>query len=365
MISISLCLIVKNEEDTIARCLESVKDIVDEINIVDTGSTDKTKEIASNFTDRIYDFKWVDDFAKARNFSFDQATKDYILWLDADDVILEKDRKQLAILKETLNEDVDSVKMDYHLATDEFGNVTSKLKRNRLVKRSRNFKWIGAVHEYLAVWGNIINSDIAVTHKSIHHDSNRNILIYEKKLARGEEFTPRDLYYYANELKDHQMYGSAIQYYEKFLNTKKGWIEDNIGACSKMADCYKSIGDQEKELECILRSFQYDRPRPGICCRLGFFFMTKNDFQAAVFWYKAALDYHQVKENSGMVNVSDYTWLPNLQLCVCYDRLGDYELAYHHNELARAYRPDDSRILHNKKYLESVLNRSEENESPS
>lgn len=365
MITISLCLIVKNEEDTIARCLESVKDVVDEIIVVDTGSSDKTKEIVATFTDRIFDFQWVDDFAKARNYSFEQATKDYILWLDADDVLLEKDRNLLNELKKTLNEDVDSVKMDYNLAIDEFGNVTSKLKRNRLVKRSRGFNWIGAVHEYLEVCGNIISSDIAVTHKSMHHDANRNILIYEKKLARKEEFTTRDLYYYANELNDHQMYERAINYYEKFLSTKKGWVEDNIEACRKMANCYYNIGNNEKELESILRSFQYDRPRPGMCCRLGLFFMEKGDFDSSIFWYKSAIDYEQAVNNSGFVNVSDYTWLPNLQLCVCYDRIGNHALAYQHNELARGYRPTDGRILHNKNYLESILERGEENEGKS
>lgn len=355
MITISLCMIVKNEEDTISHCLESVKDIVDEINIVDTGSTDKTKEILSIFTNRIFDFQWVDDFAKARNYSFQQATKDYILWLDADDVILESDQKKLLKLKETISEDVDSVMMNYHLATDEFGNVTSKLKRNRLVKRSRNFQWIGAVHEYLQVWGNCINSDVAVTHKSIHHDSNRNILIYEKKIARGGEFTPRDMYYYANELKDHQRYKEAIEYYEKFLRTKRGWVEDNIGACGKMADCHRELGDYDSELICILRSFQYDRPRPEMCCRLGFFFMNNNDYQSAIFWYQTALDYEQIENKGGVVNYMHFTWLPHLQLCVCYDRIGKSELAYHHNEMARKYRPNDERILHNKKYFEKVL----------
>lgn len=86
MISISLCMIVRNEEEVIGRCLESVKDIVDEINIVDTGSTDNTKQVVAQYTDRIFDFKWIHHFAAARNFSFQQATKDYILWLDADDV---------------------------------------------------------------------------------------------------------------------------------------------------------------------------------------------------------------------------------------------------------------------------------------
>ena len=86
-ITISLCIIVKNEENTIARCLESVKGLCDEIIIVDTGSTDLTKQIVEKYTDRIVDFTWIDDFAAARNFAFSQATMDYILWLDADDIL--------------------------------------------------------------------------------------------------------------------------------------------------------------------------------------------------------------------------------------------------------------------------------------
>ena len=89
MKTISLCMIVKNEEDNIGNCLDNIKDLVDEIIIVDTGSTDKTKEIVKKYTDKIYDFEWVDDFSKARNYSFSKATKDYIFWLDADDILLE------------------------------------------------------------------------------------------------------------------------------------------------------------------------------------------------------------------------------------------------------------------------------------
>ena len=78
-------MIVKNEEKFLQRCLDSVD--VDEIIVVDTGSTDKTKEIARNYTGKVYDFKWVDDFSKARNFSISKATKEWILVLDADEVI--------------------------------------------------------------------------------------------------------------------------------------------------------------------------------------------------------------------------------------------------------------------------------------
>ena len=106
MVSISLCMIVKNEEKVIERCLRSAKNLVDEIVIVDTGSTDKTKEIVHRYTDKVYDFKWCDDFSKARNFSFSKATKEYILWLDADDVILKEDREMFISLNVNVNKEM-------------------------------------------------------------------------------------------------------------------------------------------------------------------------------------------------------------------------------------------------------------------
>ena len=83
--SVSLCMIVKNEEANLADCLSSVKDLVSEIIIVDTGSTDRTVEIARAFGARVEHFTWINDFAAARNESIKYATCDWILWLDADD----------------------------------------------------------------------------------------------------------------------------------------------------------------------------------------------------------------------------------------------------------------------------------------
>src|SRR5579885_3808492 len=88
MPTLSLCMIVRNEEEVIGRCLDSIQDCCDEIIICDTGSTDKTVEIVSKYPQvKVVHFTWVDDFAAARNFSFQHATKDLILWLDADDII--------------------------------------------------------------------------------------------------------------------------------------------------------------------------------------------------------------------------------------------------------------------------------------
>src|SRR5690625_5043148 len=95
MLEISLCMIVRDEEEVLEQCLSSVAHICDEIIIVDTGSVDRTKEIAANFTEKIYDFTWIDHFSAARNYAFKQATKDYIRWLDEDDVVLEEEEKKL------------------------------------------------------------------------------------------------------------------------------------------------------------------------------------------------------------------------------------------------------------------------------
>lgn len=79
--------------------MEAIEEIVDEIVIVDTGSVDRTKEIVEKYTSNIYDFQWIDDFAAARNFSFSKATQEYILWLDADDVLAEDAQEALKRLK--------------------------------------------------------------------------------------------------------------------------------------------------------------------------------------------------------------------------------------------------------------------------
>ncbi|MNR40384.1 Tetratricopeptide repeat protein [compost metagenome] len=109
------------------------------------------------------------------------------------------------------------------------------------------------------------------------------------------------------------------------------------------------------ELQSIFRSFQYDRPRAEFCCRLGYYFMNRKQYDAAVFWYHLATELQVPTHNWGFSNPKFSTWLPHLQLCVCYDQLGQHAEAYKHNEIARSFRPKDRNILHNKKYLESVL----------
>ena len=107
--TISLCMIVRNEQEVLARCLESVQGAADEIIIVDTGSTDATEEIARRYTERVYFFPWQENFSAARNFSFSKAQKEYCMWMDADDVLEQEDREALIRLKAQLPQDVDVV----------------------------------------------------------------------------------------------------------------------------------------------------------------------------------------------------------------------------------------------------------------
>ncbi|WP_113926991.1 glycosyltransferase family 2 protein [Bacillus sp. P14.5] len=355
MVTISLCMIVKDEEATLWNCLDSVKDIADEIIIVDTGSTDRSKEIASEFTDKIYDFEWVGNFEPARNFSFKHATMDYILWLDADDVLLEEDQKKFLELKKDLDPSVDSVSMIYNYGFDEYGNVTLSFRRNRLVKRSRNFQWEGDCHVYLVVSGEILDTDICVSHKRVHHSTGRNLAIYEKRLEKGDSFSPRDFYYYGNELSENGHFERAIESYTACLDMEEGWREDKIAACSRLADCYGKIGELEKQRLALYKSFQYDVPRPEVCCRLGDLLAKEKNYRAAVFWYECAIDYVQPSENWGFTYKAYSTWIPHQNLCKCNYYLQNFEKSYEHNEIARKYRPEDSGILHNKKLLEDKL----------
>lgn len=352
---ISLCMIVKDEESVIERCLNSVKEVVDEIIIVDTGSRDRTINKVKNLGAKVYDFKWVEDFSKARNFSFSKATKDYIIWLDADDVLNEKDIDKFKILKENIDESIDSVTMNYVLSVNKNGEATSSLKRNRLVKASNNFKWVGKVHEYLDVKGNVIHSDISIIHKKEKEYTDRNLKIYEKLVSKEEEFSTRDIFYYANELYDNELYDDAIKQYNKFLDRKDGWIEDIKAACYKLSDCYLYKGDSENELKYILKSFEYDVPRADFCCKLGHRFLNENKLDTAIYWYECVINLSPKDDNMSLVNHDMYAFLPLIQLCVCHYRKGNIKEAYMYNEMASKHKPEDISIKYNKEFFKDKI----------
>ena len=183
MASISVCMIVKNEEAVLARCLDSLKGIADEIVIVDTGSTDRTKEIASLYTSRIYDFTWVYDFAAARNFAFSKATCDYIYSADADEVLEEKDREKFLALKQALLPEIEIVEMIY--VNPEDCNMVYNFTREprpKLFKRLREFRWIDSIHETVALNPLVYSSDIEIQHRPQSFHSGRDFDAFQREL---------------------------------------------------------------------------------------------------------------------------------------------------------------------------------------
>jgi len=336
-------MIVKNEEKVLARCLDSIKEIVDEIIIVDTGSTDKTVEIAKKYTSNVYHFEWIDDFSAARNYAFSKAMCDYIMWLDADDYLEKSEQVKLLALKETFDTSIDVAVLKYNLSFDEFGNVLLSNYRERLLKRERNFKWEEPVHECITPSGNVQRFEIAVTHgeKNRTH-SHRNLDIYEKQT----KLSPRGTFYYARELHTHNRLEDAIVQFEKFLNSGEGWLEDNITACYDLYNIYTSLDQKEEGLIYLFKTFLYDLPRARYCCKIGEYFIEKEDYRKAVYWYELALNPNSHHE-AGFFQKDFCDFIPHMQLCVCFDRLKNHEQSYHHHLKAQELKPDHSGVKYN------------------
>lgn len=350
--TLGLCMIVKNEADVLGRCLQSANGLFDEIAVADTGSRDGTEQIARQFTDTVVPFRWQDDFAAARNFSFSLSRADYVMWLDADDVLLPADRDALLALKRTLNGETDAYFLPYRMGEEADAPV---FMRERIVRRARRFVWKGAVHETLAVYGRTAFANAAVTHKKPPGKQSgwRNLCIYAKQFSRGRMPDERQKYYFARELKDNGLYASAAAAYEWFLRGN-GWTENKIGACRDLAFCYKMCKKRNRCLQALLQSFRYAPPRPEICCDLGDLCFEEGDLRQAVFWYKLALNGGADAKTGAFVQPSCSGFYPCIRLCVCYDRLGEYERAAAYNERAGQYRPQDASYLHNKLYFEKM-----------
>lgn len=352
--TISLCMIVKDEEAVLARCLDSAAGIADEVIIVDTGSSDRTKEIAARYG-RALDYAWQDDFAAARNFSFAQATQDFILWLDADDVIESQDKTRFLQLKQELDDTIDVVMLPYHTAFDERGHPAYTYYRERLLRRAAGFRWKGAVHECIAPCGNIRYGDAAVSHhKEKTLDSDRNLRIYEGMLARGERLDARGQFYYARELMMHQKYTQAIAAFETFLQRTDGWVENQIEACRNLADCFLALGQRDPARQALVRSFVMDHPRGETCCALAALDMEDGRLEQARFWYETALRTPYAEQNGAFVKPMCYGYVPCLGLCVCCDRLGRHAEAAEWNERAAVYWPDSPAVAYNRQYFSGI-----------
>lgn len=144
--SISCAMIVRNAEATLETALNSVARQFDEIVIVDTGSTDQTKQLAKRFTHHVYDFSWCDDFAAARQFAHDKCSSEWVFFLDADDEVM--GAEHLRTIVDNAPDHMDAYMIRYVLDRDSRGKAITEFYRERLVRKDR-MRWVGRVHEVM------------------------------------------------------------------------------------------------------------------------------------------------------------------------------------------------------------------------
>jgi len=319
MPTISLCMIVKNEEQFLEQCLNSVKDWVDEIIIVDTGSTDHTKEIAAKFTDRLYDFEWSDDFSAARNESLKHATGDWILVLDADETIAETDIQKIKeLVKSTPADGYLLIQRNYFrseqdlqygqkftgisvkaTSQDEAGFVSSandsySESRNtigwistpivRLFRNVPQVRFSGVVHEDVApsLTGSIINSNLP-----LHHFGKLNLSVWKsksqlyEKLAERKVETEPDYYAYyelGRQYFANQKIALAKEMFLKSISLNDAfWVNwFNLGAIQLLEN------NLDSAQQCLEKAKTLNPNAVQIYANLGVVYAKQKKFQKAI-----------------------------------------------------------------------------------
>jgi glycosyltransferase involved in cell wall biosynthesis len=317
-------MIVKNEAKVLARCLDSLKGLAEELIIVDTGSTDATKEIAARYTDKIYDFTWIHDFSAARNYSFSKATMDYIYVADADEVIDEENRQQFLLLKQRLLPEIEIVQMKY--ANQLSFNTTYNFDmeyRPKLYKRLRSFQWVEPIHESVAVMPVIYDSDIMILHMPISNHADRDFQAFHRVINQQGKLSPKLYEMFAKELyiagRDEDFL-AAFSYFSEFAEQEEcSERERKIYECI-LVRCYRLKKNITGMMKYSLRNIADGKGSAEVCHELGEYFMEHGDYREATIWY-----YNAAFETECELNIHYAGDYPLKRLAECYGYLGNQE----------------------------------------
>ena len=285
--TISVCMIVKNEEKNLADCLECLQAVADEIIIVDTGSADKTKEIAARYTDKLYDFTWVDDFSAARNFAFSKATMDYIYSADADERLDNENQERFLQLKKALLPEIEIVQM-YYCNQLEHNTIYSydKEYRPKLYKRVRRFVWQEKVHEAVALEPVVYDSDIEIIHKPHDNHAGRDLQIFAGMVENGKAISKRLREIYAKELfiaGKESDFEKAEVFFKACVEEAREEDELMQAACV-LARYYRLKGNDAEFMKYALKVTALNSCSE-MCYELGEYFYERKDFAEAAMWY--------------------------------------------------------------------------------
>lgn len=355
----SLCMIVKNEEAVLRDCLESLKDIMDEMIIVDTGSTDKTREIAAQYTDYVYDYEWKQDFAAARNFAFSKATGDYIYSADADEVLNEENRVKLKALKKILLPEVEIVQMIY--VTEQINHPTENFRRDyrpKLFKRLREFTWIDPIHETVNTNPVVFDSDIEIIHRPQGNHSSRDFKVFERIINETGKLPDRLLTMYIRELykagTDEEIERARVFLEDTLENMPENKELLKRQLIAVLMKNYRLKDDAVSMLKAGLRS-EVNTPSAEVCLELGYFFLKKEDYQEAIKWF-----YYAAFEAESEIDIASSGTPALLALSLSYRKLAktpklkalpkeEYEIEYlrlteratEYEQMANAWKPKE------------------------
>jgi tetratricopeptide (TPR) repeat protein len=351
-------MIVRDEETTLPGALEDAAHFCDELVIVDTGSTDRTVEVARSFGAQVFHFDWIDDFAAARNYSFEQCSGKWTLWLDADDRIAPASWSGLRAVIDELPRlvDVDSIVLPYRYRYAEAdSNVCLYcVHRSRLIRHSPDLRWKSRIHETIPIAAarTMRRADAWIEHRPPHGhlaaSVQRNLPIIERCLEDGDR-SPRMLDYYARNLADVGRHEEALAVYEELcslpLDSKPSSLRVRGRTLILMAKSAAALDMAEKELELLGRAIALDSEHAEAFIILGQHFCDQRDFKRAIPFFRAAATLKAPVDEDH--NPSCYTWLPWDYLAICASELGDFKAALEYSVRALPGHPEKDRLVAN------------------
>lgn len=329
---LSVCLIVKDEEDVLRRCLDSLKKLADEIIVVDTGSTDSTKEIAKEYTEHVYDYVWTNDFSAARNESLRYATGKWVLVLDADEYINAEqvDEYRLYLQDEQIRPNcIYSISVVSYVGESIHNSTVTAAPIPRLFPNFQGFQYHRPIHEQLKnqdVGSSLysVASPITVFHTGYlkevltsKNKSDRNQKIFTA-LKQKSGFTPYDHFTVGNEHAMKGDYKKAIYNYERALS--KATIENpwRWHCAFDLASLYSKNDRLSEALDIINRFFKEQNQYPEYHCLMGQLYeiagMTTYAKQSYSNAFQAAEQLSEKQSTFWLVNPAYGSTIPLLKL---------------------------------------------------
>lgn len=239
MPTLALCVIVgANEATELERLLKSAQgELFDEIHVTCTQGDAAVQAVAEKYATNVSFFEWCHDFSAARNFNMQQASTEYVMWLDADDEIPQEAYSALLGVRKSLG-DYDSVYLTYNYSWDENGNPYIVLPRERIVRVAAGARWNDPIHEWLSLQmgdRRLDRPDICINHRRIRkYDSGRNLAILKKLYDEGKA-SPRLKFYYAKDLFDSGERQVSLQVLNEYLVGETDFCQNKAIACLRMA----------------------------------------------------------------------------------------------------------------------------------